>query len=113
MSKPRKITTIDREAGKVKISRKDLGAVMRQAHLALGGDRLFELDAGKGRTITIDLGVWSFLLAVLEAAVAYSGYAGGRAADCCDEVCEGHGGCDFTFGSVAVCNDGDLIICTS
>lgn len=34
-----------------------------------------------------------------------------REGGCCEEVCRRHGGCDFGGETIAVCNDGDVIIC--
>ena len=61
------------------------------------------------RWVKVAIADWPMIIeAMRNGADPVTARAGGG---CCDDVCEGHGGCDFGSGSVAVCNDGDVFIC--
>ncbi len=108
--KDRQITKIDK--GIVSMSRKDYDWFCAEVAGAVGF-KMPDLGDGKGR-VRIPVWVWQFLLAVIAAALDYSGASmrsAGGCEDCCKRVCRGFGGCDFCFGSACVCGQGDLFEC--
>lgn len=108
MSENRIVTKI--EGNKVSIRRADWDHLVEETDSNLGLE-LRDIEPGKGKTVTIRLDVWLFLLSVLKAAVEYSGYVGAGCEACCEEECEGLGGCDFCYGTIGVCEGGDLVFC--
>ena len=101
------ITTIDK--GRVRIRTKGWAAFVAETDRVLGLD-LHDLERGMG-PVTLSLEAHLFMVSVIKAAVEYSGYSG-RGGGCdCDELCSGFGGCDFSYGSIYVCNEGDLFVC--
>ncbi|MCP4871594.1 MAG: hypothetical protein GY898_23035 [Proteobacteria bacterium] len=108
----RRMTRI--EGNRVKLTRDNWDTFRAETADFLGLD-LHELDpVGKG-TVTIPLEVWCFLLSVLEEAVAYNEVRGARGGcqACCDRECKRLGGCDYCYGTIGVCNGGDLVLCAA
>ncbi|KKM72947.1 hypothetical protein LCGC14_1415430 [marine sediment metagenome] len=101
------ITTI--EKGRVRISRKGWAAFVADTDDVLGLD-LSNIEAGNG-PVTLALEAHLFLLSVIKAAQEYAAYSRGGDGCDCDELCSGFGGCDFSYGSIFVCNEGDLFVC--
>ena len=98
------------ENGRVRITRKGWEAFVGETDRILGLHVSELVHDGKG-PVAMALEAHLFMLHVIEAAVEYSGYSG-RGGGCdCDELCSGFGGCDFSYGSIYVCNDGDLFVC--
>lgn len=97
--------------GRVKFSRDAWQFFVDETDRVLGL-QLHEFEPGKG-AVTMPLEVHLFMLSLIESAVCYSGADVVRAAGggCCEKKCRGFGGCDFEYGSIAVCNDGDLFVC--
>ena len=103
------ITTI--EKGRVRITRKGWRAFNAETGRILGFE-LHGVDDGKG-AVTMALEAHLFMLQAIKAAVEFSGYSRRRGGCDCDELCSGFGGCDFSYGSVYVCNEGDLFVCAA
>lgn len=108
---PGQLTEISK--GRVKFTRKAWAFFVAETDRVLGLS-LHDMAPGKG-AVSMPLEVHLFMLSVIEAAVEYSGAdlrrAGGGGGGCCEEKCRGFGGCDYEYGTIAVCNEGDLFVC--
>lgn len=113
MADARQLTKIEKKH--MQMRRKDWQFFVAETDRAIGLD-LHEYEPGKSGNIRMPMEAWLFLLSVIEAALTCSGYTarqrGGGGGDCdCDTICRGFGGCDFSYGVVYVCGEGDLFIC--
>lgn len=112
MADARQATKIEKKH--MQMRRKDWAHFVAETDQAIGLD-LHDFEPGKSANIRMPIEAWLFMLSVIEAALACSGYSARQRAgggDCdCEETCRGFGGCDFSYGTIIVCGDGDLFVC--